>query len=74
LENRDRRRIGVPKTAKRGKEAQIGRFLESKKYGREASGHFPNSFSTHSGAQKVLAPTVVIFAALEELGHNDRVV
>jgi hypothetical protein len=35
---------GIRRRLRGGEEAQIGRFLESKKHGREACGHFPNSF------------------------------
>jgi hypothetical protein len=41
--------IGTQKATKRAPKALIGRSSPPKKYAREASGHFPNSFSTHLG-------------------------
>ena len=35
---------GFRRRPRGGKEAQLGRFLESKKHGREVLGYFPNSF------------------------------
>src|SRR5215210_496495 len=51
LENRNGSRVESPKTSRRAKGESIGSLVAAKTHAREASGYFPNSFSTHSSGE-----------------------